>query len=194
MPRSLDECLAQMDRSAAFHREWTGDMSTVQFPYMGPLLDAVALFDDLGIGYALIGGIAAMHYGRRRPTEDVDFVAVTGHMDVLFSNGEAMRRYRFDPSCTWKLYHTSGVDIDVWKDEFSDEIIGRAILIPSGGRDLRIIEKHDLIAMKLRAGRIQDDYDISEMIRAGGVDETVLATLVTPEQMQQFAAIRARVR
>jgi hypothetical protein len=31
-------------------------------PYAQPLLDAVELFEELGIGYALIGGIAAMYY------------------------------------------------------------------------------------------------------------------------------------
>ena len=35
-----------------------------------PLQDAVALFEELGIAYAVVGGIAAMVYGRARWTED----------------------------------------------------------------------------------------------------------------------------
>jgi len=52
-------------------------------PYVQPLLDVVSLFEELKIGYALIGGIAAMYYGRARFTEDIAFVAASGHMDIL---------------------------------------------------------------------------------------------------------------
>ena len=84
-----------------------------QVPYTQPLIDAVSLFEELKIGYALAGGVAAMYYGRARFTEDLEFVAASGHMDVLAANADAMRRHRFDPASTWKLYHESGVDIDM---------------------------------------------------------------------------------
>src|SRR5687767_5554986 len=85
-------------------------------PYAQPLLDAVSLFETIGVGYALVGGIAAMYYGRARFTEDVDFVAVTGHMDRFAAHPAEMERHHFDPSCTYKLYHQSGVQVDLWKD------------------------------------------------------------------------------
>lgn len=170
------------------------DPSPIQTPYAQPLLDAASLFDELGIGYALIGGVAAMNYGRARFTEDVDFVAMSGHMDLLIQHPDIMQRHHFEPTCTWKLYHTSGIEIDIWKDQFSDEIVRRAETVTLAGRPIRIADRHDLIAMKLRANRVQDDYDISEMIKAGAVDEGVVAALVTPDEMDHFRAIAARSR
>jgi hypothetical protein len=161
-------------------------------PITGPLLDAVALFEQLNIGYALVGGIAAMYYGRARFTDDVDFVADFLHDRVLAANPEAMTEHHFDPTCTYKLYHASGVDIDLWKDEFSYDIVDRAGEATLGGRTVRIADPNDLVAMKLRAGRPQDDYDVSEMIRAGVVDVAVVRTRVTEEQYARFGAIMAR--
>ena len=52
-----------------------------------PLLDAVEMFTQLKIPYALIGGLAAMVYGRARFTEDIDFVAASAHEAVLAKQG-----------------------------------------------------------------------------------------------------------
>src|SRR5947208_8816669 len=109
----LAACLVRMSRGAGFRRALMAE-SGDQVPYAKPLLDAVELFEHLGIGYALIGGVAAMYYGRARFTEDLDFVAVAGHADVLSKHGGEMREHHFDPSSTWKLYHESGVEIDPW--------------------------------------------------------------------------------
>lgn len=162
-------------------------------PYAGPLLDVVGLFNELGIGYALVGGVAAMYYGRTRFTEDVDFVAAGGHEDVLRSNPDAMRRHHFDPGCTWKLYHDSGVDIDIWKDEHADGIVSRAKEIALAGTTVRIADPHDLIAMKLRAGRIQDDYDVSEILKGTAIDDAIVDRRVTPEQFQHYLAVKKRI-
>src|SRR4051812_33237385 len=105
----LGSCLDRMARGRSLARSLS--MTQGEAPdYTAPLLDAVALFEELGIGYALIGGLAAMHYGRSRFTEDVDFVATADHEQRLVENAEVMRRHRFDPNCTWKLYHESGVE------------------------------------------------------------------------------------
>lgn len=157
-----------------------------------PLLDAVALFEHLLLGYALVGGVAAMYYGRQRFTEDVDFVVVPGHMDVLGGNGSIMKEHHFDPSCTFKLYHDSGVDVDIWKDQFAAEIIERAKIAQLSGSQVRIADPHDLIAMKLRAGRIQDDYDISEVIKASSIDEQIVEQRVSAEQFAHFLEIKRR--
>lgn len=161
--------------------------------HAGPLLDAVAMFEELGIGYALIGGVAAMIYGRQRPTKDIDFVAVTGHDHRLQQHADAMRRHHFDPSCTRNLYHGSGVEIDLWKDEHADGIVSRAGRVELMGRQVRIADPHDLVAMKLRADRPVDDYDISEMLRHMPLDESTIASRVTNEQLERFRAIRSRV-
>lgn len=162
--------------------------------YEKPLLDAVSLFDQLDIAYALVGGLAAMVYGRARFTDDLDFVAVTGHREQLEASGKAMRRHHFDPACTWKLYHDSGVEIDIWKDEHADGIVQRATEATLAGRTMRVAEPHDLVAMKLRADRPQDDYDISEITRQTPIDRQRLAELVAAEQLSRFDAIVRRTR
>ncbi len=161
-------------------------------PYVQPLLDAVGLFEELKLGYALVGGIAAMYYGRSRFTEDLDFVVVTGHTDVLAAHADVLRRYHFDPTCIWKRYHESGMEIDIWKDERADAIVSGARSADLGGRKVQVADPHDLIAMKLRAGRIQDDYDISEIIRRQPIDESLIKSRVTNEQYEHFEAVRRR--
>lgn len=161
-------------------------------PYAQPLLDAVGLFTKLHIEYALIGGVAAMYYGRARFTEDVDFIAAADHQEILASNPQAMRNAHFDPTSTWKLYHDSGVEIDIWKDEHTDDIISRAREVELTGHRVRVAEAHDLIAMKLRAGRIQDDYDIFEISRGTPLDHERIRSMVTPDQFAHFLEIQQR--
>ncbi|GEM_PF-4876273 len=161
-------------------------------PYSAPLLDAVAMFERLGIGYALAGGIAAMYYGQARFTEGVEFVTAADRQEVLERNPGVMREFHFDPSCTWKLYHQSGTEVDIWKDEYADEVVGRAPTARMSGREVRIVEAHDLVAMKLRAGRMKDEYDVFEIIRHVHLDEDLIERYVTPEQWATFRRIAER--
>lgn len=158
------------------------------------LQDAVSLFRELRIGYALVGGLAAMVHGRSRYTEDVDFVAEPGHEAVLTDHPEAMKRHRFDPACTWKLYHQSGIDIDLWKDEHVADVIKHAVRRKLGHRFVKVAEPHDLIAMKLRADRPQDDYDIAQIIEAQTIQTSRLKPLVTPAELKRFTAITKRLK
>jgi hypothetical protein len=165
---------------------------SLQVPYAQPLLDAVSLFDELGIGYALIGGIASMYYGRARFTEDVDFVVGAGHMERFSANLQVMERFHFSPDCVCKLYHQSGISVDIWKDEFADQIVQRSLSVPLAGRMVQIIEPHDLIAMKLRAGRLKDDYDIAQILASTPIDEQRFAGLLSPEQIDRLNQIKTR--
>ncbi len=60
------------------------------------------------------------------------------------------------------------------------------------GRSIRMIELHDLLAMKLRAGRLKDDYDISQIVFANGLDEQKLAKMVSADQMSHFDEVKRR--
>lgn len=157
------------------------------------LLAAVGLFDALQISYALIGGLAAMVYGKSRFTEDVDFVAHPGHMQTLKSNAQVMQKFDFDPECTWKLYHQSGIDIDIWKDEHASAIIEHAQPIKLAGKTIAVARAEDLVAMKLRSDRPQDEYDISEILKAGTIDQDQLLSLITDGQAQRFEQIKKRI-
>jgi predicted nucleotidyltransferase len=156
------------------------------------LLDAVALFEYIGMRYALVGGIAAMYYGRARFTDDLDFVPDVLYEDELKRHLEQLERFHFDPTCTFKLYHESGVEVDLLYDQFADGILERAQEVELAGRKVRIAEPNDLVAMKLRAGRPQDDYDISEMIKAGVVRDELIQPRVTAEEFDRLHQLRVR--
>jgi len=165
----------------------------IELLLLQPLVDAVELFTRLNIPYALVGGIAAMVYGRARFTDDIDFVAAGNHQAVLAAHADIMRACHFDPASTWKLYHDSGTALDLWKDAHADQIAARAREIQLAGRTVRIADVHDLIAMKLRAARFQDDYDISEILRHTEVNDLTLQSLVTPQEFERFTIIRRRL-
>ncbi|MEL7087766.1 MAG: hypothetical protein AAGL98_04890 [Planctomycetota bacterium] len=197
MAAPLTEAVRQSVRGRRSTRRLTMSKRKSQDELAGDLAqalqDAVNLFRELGIGYALIGGLAAMVHGRSRYTEDVDFVADPGHDETLASHPDVMEKHRFDPSCTWKLYHRSGVTIDLWKDEHAAGIVKRAVRRKLGNRFAKVAEPHDLVAMKLRADRPQDDYDIAQIIAAQDLDSTRLKPLVTAAQFRRFTAIGKRV-
>lgn len=188
----LAACLGRIDYGRALMRELLMAGGRSDVPYSAALLDAVAMFERLGIGYALAGGIAAMYYGRARFTENVEFVAASGHREILERNPEVIREFHFDPSCTWKLYHESGTDVDIWKDEFADDLVSRACSAKMAGREVRTVEVHDLVAMKLRAGRMQDEYDIFEIIRHVHLNEDLIERYVTAQHRATFRRIAER--
>lgn len=192
MPPVLVQALTQIARSQRTARQLTMADDTPPADLTTALRDAVSLFRELGIGYALVGGFAAMVYGRARFTEDVDFVAEPGHEDTLADHPEVMRRHGFDPESTWKLYHRSGIDIDLWKDKHAADIVTRAVRRKLDHRFARVAEVHDLVAMKLRADRPQDDYDISEILKHQTLDEALLRRRVTAAQFKHFTAIKRR--
>jgi len=197
MAAPLTEAVRQSVRGRRSTRRLTMSKRKSQDDLAGDLAqalqDAVNLFRELGIGYALIGGLAAMVHGRSRYTEDVDFVAEPGHDALLDSDSEVMKKHRFDPSCTRKLYHRSGIKIDLWKDEHAAGIVERAVRRKLGDRFAKVAEPHDLVAMKLRADRPQDDYDIAQIIEAQDLDPTRLKALVTATQFRRFTAIGKRI-
>ncbi len=117
---------------------------------------------------------------------------MTGHMDVFANHAAEMENHHFASDCSHKPYHRSGVQVDLRKDEHADLIVDRAIDIELAGRKIRIVEPHDLIAMKLRAGRLKDEYDISQIARNTELDEKRLAALVTDEQLQHFRHLKSR--
>lgn len=190
--RPLESCLAQISRSIAFRNALT-QQADVESSFLQPLVDAAELFTRLGIPYALVGGIAAMVYGRARFTDDIDFVVASNHESILAAHQDVVRACHFDSAGAGEPSHASGITLDIWKHPHADQIAARARDIQLAGRTLRIADVHDLIAMKLRAGRFQDDYDISEIVRQTPVDDQTLQTLIPPDEFKRFIAIRHRL-
>ena len=61
------------------------------------------------------------------------------------------------------------------------------------GRSVQVAEPHDLIAMKLRADRPQDDYDISEILKHAQIDDSIVRERVDEEQYAAYMAIKKRI-
>jgi hypothetical protein len=55
-----------------------------------------------------------------------------------------------------------------------------------------MVDMLDLVAMKLRARRLKDDYDVSQILAMNAVDEDRLKSLVTPEAFAWFLEIKKR--
>ncbi|MBC8104967.1 MAG: hypothetical protein H7Z14_00120 [Anaerolineae bacterium] len=79
VPSKLDATLSRMDYGRALAAELLMTGQEFNAPYAQPMLDAM--------------------------TQDIDFVAMTGHQDLLSANSEAMDRHHFAPDCT----ATSGI-------------------------------------------------------------------------------------
>jgi hypothetical protein len=141
--------------------------STEPVNYVCNLLQCVAEFDELRIGYCLVGEIAAMFYGRPRFAEVIEFLTTSE-----FSSPRA--------------------ETELLKDEHAAGIVGRARDAELEGGTIQIADPHDLIAMKLRVGWILDDYDISEVIKANPIDESILEKHVSPRQFAHFLEIKRR--
>lgn len=188
----LHACLDVINRGRRLARMLLMQDTPDDLDLARPMLDAVALFESLNIDYALIGGLAAMYYGRARFTEDVDFITHDTAEQHLANNPDTMHRHHFDPTCTWKLYHESGIEIDLWRDPFVADMIARSCDAQLAGRTIRIVDPHDLIAMKLRAARPQDDYDISEILKRAEIDDHIVQARVASEEFAHFLQIKAR--
>jgi predicted nucleotidyltransferase len=113
-------------------------------------------------------------------------------MDIFAAHPAEMEKHHFDPTCTYKLYHRSGVQVDLWKDHHADQIVTRSHAVELAGRKFQMVDILDLISMKLRARRLKDDYDISQIVQNNSIDEERLKALVTPEEFAWFEQIRKR--
>lgn len=115
---------------------------------------AVQAFDESGVAYALIGGLAVgVRSGVPRATLDVDFAV---HSDVarsslteLFGRHALVATGEFAHSLNFK--HTSGEPVQVAFDPGFDAIILRAEALQLGDLSVRVVTKPDLIELKRRA-------------------------------------------
>jgi hypothetical protein len=118
------------------------------------LLDAVRILDEIGLRYALIGGVAVgIHSGLPRATLDTDF-AILSTVDrpklITTMVGAGFRcTGEFQHSINFR--HSNEEPIQLAFDEDFDPMIERAETITIRGVAVAIVRKDDLIAMKRRA-------------------------------------------
>jgi predicted nucleotidyltransferase len=124
---------------------------------LAALLDAVRILDEIGLGYALIGGVAVgIHSGLPRATLDTDF-AVLSTVDrptLIRAMTEAGFRCTGDFEHRINFRHSNEEAIQLAFDAGFDPMIERAETITIRSVAVAIVGKDDLIAMKRRAAAV----------------------------------------
>jgi hypothetical protein len=155
------------------------------------LLDAVAVLRKQGVGYAVIGALAASIHGIVRASLDADAVlslplsGLSGLERALQAAGfqtELRRGDVDDPiSSLLALSDQFGnrVDLLTGLRGLEDRAFSRAIDVPFEGESLRVVGREDFIAMKVFAGGPQDIADAVNALEvaAGSLDLTLLRRL-----------------
>ncbi len=167
---------------------------------VGPVDEALErvdrLFRDAGITFAIAGGFAVIEHGYERFTKDVDLLVLASDlpraMQVLRANGFSGNR---TPIGARMREDRTGVQVDLLGTAFEgdERAIARA---GRGRRRLGVIPVEHLVLRKLEAGRIQDDADIVEVLKAGASSAKVARYLreTWPELLPRFKPLAARAR
>jgi hypothetical protein len=174
-------------------------------------------FEFRGYDYCLIGGLAAIHWGEPRFTQDVDVVVVAnlgeeepvidallGKFSSRLKASEA-RQFALD-NRVLLLKSNSGVPIDISLGAlgFEQQMIHRARRVTAvRGTKFRMATAEDIVVMKTIAGRHNDWRDIEGIIAKRGEKldwsyihgclRPLLETLEHPERFSQLDAIRNRI-
>jgi len=137
------------------------------------LTDAVGVLAALGIGHALIGGVAVgVHSGIPRATLDVDlaFSSTAPRPRLIAAFLEAGFRLVGEFAHSVNFRHASGEPVQLAFDRAFDAMIERAERFEVGGVSVPIVSKEDLIAMKelaaadpsrRRSKRLRDEADVA---------------------------------
>jgi hypothetical protein len=167
---------------------------------VGPVDEALERVDrrlrDAGITFAIAGGFAVIEHGYERFTKDVDLLVLASDlpraMRVLRANGFSGNR---TPIGARMREDRTGVQVDLLGTAFEgdERAIARA---GRGRRRLGVIPVEHLVLMKLEAGRIQDDADIVEVLKAGASSAKVARYLraTWPELLPRFKPLATRAR
>jgi predicted nucleotidyltransferase len=142
------------------------------------LLDVVALLDEKGIAYGVVGALAASVYGSIRATTDADAIvsvspsSLAGLEKLLRKAGftVALRRGDSDDPipALFSISDQFGNRVDLLGGlrGLDPEAFDRTMPVTFSGTILRIIGREDFVAMKCFAGGPQDIADAQEAIRA----------------------------
>lgn len=157
------------------------------------LLDFVEVLNELGLRYAVMGGLAVRAYSIPRPTWDVDLTIGIdrGDLSQFFDAVEA-RGYTVPEAYTrgwldqvagmslvkFKTYCASGtVDVDLFiaENDFQMSLLARSTTMTTEVGPVSIVTAEDLILLKLIANRPRDLIDVADLLFIQGpLDEAYL--------------------
>jgi hypothetical protein len=158
------------------------------------LADVRRLFHDAGVPFKLVGGVAVVHHGYARTTEDVD-VLVDG--DGCSRLWEALSAHGFEPVSSTRLRHTAtGVGVDLLVGGGPMPRAGSGTYpspdsLAASDRDPDVVALPGLLELKLRSRRHRDEADVVELLKR--LDEaryTEIEAAVARELRPHLAALR----
>ncbi len=134
------------------------------------------LFGRLGLRWYVFGGQAAIAYGARRSTNDIDVTVVDGGDRVreiiaglvdlgwtlVVDDEEFVRRTRVLPARSSET--GLGLDIVFGADPYERQIADRAVVCADIGLPFPVASPEDVVVMKLLAGRPRDIDDVREIV------------------------------
>lgn len=139
----------------------------------------IQTLNERRVDYAIIGGLAVIHHGRIRTTEDIDVllalpqIAMAGFFEALQRRG-----FEVDVAIAIRDFLDAGAAIARFEHVIVDLVrpvlpmYGRAITssVESmlAGVTVRVCAPEGLIAMKVIADRPQDQMDVRELMLAYG--------------------------
>ena len=142
------------------------------------LLDVVAVLEEQGIDYGVVGALAASVYGTVRATTDADAIVSASRsklagLEKVFRKAGLMAELRRGDSddpipALFAISDRFGNRVDLLGGlrGLDPDAFERTIVVPFSGTTLRIIGREDFIAMKCFAGGPLDIADAQEAIRA----------------------------
>lgn len=140
------------------------------------LAELVTRLTREGVPYMVIGGVANIHWGRNRLTQDVDVtvrVADEQLPGLLAALAPEFVPRPSDPLAFARelsivpLVSRSGVRVDLVLGRIRAEFaaIDRAVVVPVEGVAARFISAEDLIVQKIVSDRPRDREDVVEIVR-----------------------------
>jgi hypothetical protein len=141
------------------------------------LTDVIAVLDQAGIAYTLIGGLATGYRSRPRYTKDIDLIldipqiALPSILDALgglgfeFDKRQVIEEFtRHHMAVLWR----DGVRVDWLKPLLPAyrHVLDRSELEPGPTGSIRVATTEGLILLKLFAFRLQDQTDVEALVAA----------------------------
>ena len=158
-----------------------------------PIFDFIKLFEDLGIPYALMGGVAVGVHGIPRPTHDLDFtismdrsrlpglyaaVEQRGYsVPEQYASGwvDAVAEMPLVRVRQWVKGKAIDIDIFLAESRFQQSVIDRRQQLEVDDLRAWVVSPEDLIVLKIIAGRPRDIGDVLDiLLTQGRLDEAYM--------------------
>ncbi|MGV3616999.1 MAG: nucleotidyl transferase AbiEii/AbiGii toxin family protein [Fimbriimonas sp.] len=136
-----------------------------------------ASLDDVGLRYAIIGGLAVILRGHDRATQDVDavalgvdqrleaFVSAANERGLTLRIPDGIPFAKANRVILLEAPDGTGIDVSMGMLPFEEDLTHRATRLEVGaGITVPVASVEDLVIMKLIAGRKRDHEDVDSLV------------------------------